>query len=255
MENSSTTRTMADVLDVDRLRVILEINNKIASNLDLYDLLRSVSASVRNALRCDAASVSIAEGEYLRVYTLDFPGAVGAAHEGLLMPIKGSMPGDVFITGKAARHDISENATLPMETSERLRFGCACPLFGRNRTLGVLGAARVEGQPFTEEDLELLVQISKQVAIALDNSLAYGEIKELKEQLARENVYLEDEIRSEMLFADIIGSSSVLRNVLQQVEIVAPTDSTVLIYGETVFFRSVSSNAWVVREPCEPTRG
>jgi formate hydrogenlyase transcriptional activator len=79
----------------------------------------------------------------------------------------------------------------------------------------------------------LLVQISKQVAIALDNSLAYGEINELKEQLAREKVYLEDEIRTEMQFHDIVGSSSVLRSVLQQVEIVAPTDSTVLIYGET----------------------
>src|ERR1700758_1234726 len=91
-------------LAADPLQVILEINNSIASNLDLYDLLRSISASVRKALRCDAASVSIPEGDYLRVYTLDFPGAVGAAHEGLLIPIKGSMPGEVFTTGKAARH-------------------------------------------------------------------------------------------------------------------------------------------------------
>jgi len=220
-------------LAADRLQVILEINNSIASNLDLYDLLRSISASVRKALRCDAASVSIPEGDYLRVYTLDFPGAVGAAHEGLLIPVNGSMPGEVFTSGKPARHHISQRPTLPMETSEGFTFGCACPLFGRNRTLGVLGAARVEDKPFTEEDQELLVQISKQVAIALDNSLAYEEIKELKEQLAREKVYLEDEIRTEMQFHDIVGNSSVLRNVLQQVEIVAPTGSTVLIYGET----------------------
>src|SRR6266478_2609313 len=220
-------------LAADRLQVILEINNSIASNLDLYDLLRSISASVRKALRCDAASVSIPEGDYLRVYTLDFPGAVGAAHEGLLIPVNGSMSGEVFTSGKPARHHISQRPTLPMETSEGFTFGCACPLFGRNRTLGVLGAARVEDKPFTEEDQELLVQISKQVAIALDNSLAYEEIKELKERLAREKVYLEDEIRTEMQFHDIVGNSSVLRNVLQQVEIVAPTGSTVLIYGET----------------------
>jgi formate hydrogenlyase transcriptional activator len=222
-----------DIFAADRLQVILEINNNIASNLDLYDLLRSVSASVRNALRCDAAAVSLPEGDHLRVYTLDFPGAVGAAREGLLIPIKGSMLGDVFATGKAARHHIARQPQLPMEVNEHLRFGCACPLFGRNRTLGVLSAARVEDKPFSEDDLALLGQISKQVAIALDNSLAYGEINELKEQLARENVYLEDEIRSEMQFHDIVGNSSVLRNVLQQVEIVAPTDSTVLIYGET----------------------
>jgi formate hydrogenlyase transcriptional activator len=223
----------ADIPGADRLQVILEINNNIASNLDLYDLLRSVSASVRNALRCDAAGISIPEGDHLRLHSLDFPGAVGAAREGLLIPIKGSMLGDVFVTGKAARHNIAQQAQVPMETTERLRFGCACPLLGRNRTLGVLSVARVEDKPFSEEDLALLVQISKQVAIALDNSLAYGEINELKEQLAREKVYLEDEIRTEMQFHDIVGNSSVLRHVLQQVEIVAPTDSTVLIYGET----------------------
>jgi formate hydrogenlyase transcriptional activator len=222
-----------DQITADRLQVILEINNNIASHLDLYDLLRSVSASVRNALRCDAAGVSLPEGEHLRLYTLDFPGAVGAAHEGLLVPVKGSMLGDVFLTGKAARHNISQEAQVPMEATERLKFGCACPLLGRHRTLGVLSVARVEDKPFSEEDLALLVQISKQVAIALDNSLAWEEINELKDQLAREKVYLEDEIRTEMRFDDIVGNSSVLRNVLQHVEIVAPTDSTVLIYGET----------------------
>jgi formate hydrogenlyase transcriptional activator len=223
----------ADVKGTDRLQVILEINNNIASNLELYELLRSVSASVRSALRCDAAGVSIPEGENLRLHTLDFPGAVGAAREGILIPIRGSMLGDVFSSGKAARHHIARQTQVPMESGEQLRFGCACPLFGRNRTLGVLSAARIEDKPFSEEDLALLVQISKQVAIALDNSLAYGEINELKEQLAREKVYLEDEIRTEMQFHDIVGNSSVLRNILQQVEIVAPTDSTVLIYGET----------------------
>ena len=222
-----------DQITADRLQVILEINNNIASNLDLYDLLRSVSASVRNALHCDAAGVSLPEGEHLRLYTLDFPGAVGAAHEGLLFPVKGSMLGDVFLSGKAAQHNISQEAQVPMEATERLRFGCACPLLGRHRTLGVLSVARVEDKPFSEEDLALLVQISKQVAIALDNALAYREINELKEQLSREKVYLEDEIRTEMQFDDIVGKSSVLRSVLQQVEIVAPTDSTVLIYGET----------------------
>jgi formate hydrogenlyase transcriptional activator len=230
-ETSNTTRRVS--AEADRLQVILEINNSIASNLDLYDLLRSVSASVRKALHCDAAAVSIPEGDHLRFYTFDFPGAIGAAHEGLLIPIEGSMPGEVFTSGRAIRHHISERPTLPMETSEGLKFGCACPLFGRNRTLGVLGAARVEDKPFTEQDQELLVEISKQVAIALDNSLAYEEIKQLKEQLAREKVYLEDEIRNEMQFHDIVGNSSVLRTVLQQVETVAPTDSTVLIYGET----------------------
>ena len=170
-ETANTTPQVS--AEASRLQVILEINNSIVSNLDLYDLLQSVSACVRKALRCDAAAVWIAEGDYLRVYTLDFPGSVGALHEGLLIPIEGSMPGEIFTTGKAIRHHISEHPTEPMETSEGFKFGCACPLFGRNRTLGVLGVARVEDRPFVEQDEELLVEISKQVAIALDNSLAY----------------------------------------------------------------------------------
>jgi formate hydrogenlyase transcriptional activator len=81
--------------------------------------------------------------------------------------------------------------------------------------------------------LELLVQLSTQVAIALDNSIAWGQVNDLKNQLAREKVYLEDEIRSEMHFREIVGRTKPLREVLQQVEVVAPTDSIVLIYGET----------------------
>src|SRR6201998_1664400 len=99
-ETPNTTHQVS--AEAHRQQVILEINNNIASNLDLYDLLRSVSASVRNALCCDAAGISIPEGEHLRLYTLDFPGAVGAAREGVLIPIKGSMLGEVFAAGKAA---------------------------------------------------------------------------------------------------------------------------------------------------------
>src|SRR5437879_4239159 len=78
-----------------------------------------------------------------------------------------------------------------------------------------------------------MMRAAGQVAIAVENALAYGEIRELKETLAREKVCLEDEIRHEMNFEEIIGQSAVLRRVLKEVETVAPTDSTVLIFGET----------------------
>ncbi len=87
--------------------------------------------------------------------------------------------------------------------------------------------------PSADADLEFLGLIAGQVAIAVENAIAYGEIAELKDQLAQEKVYLEDEIRSELNFEEIVGESAALRSVLQQVETVAPTDSTVLIYGET----------------------
>jgi transcriptional regulator with GAF, ATPase, and Fis domain len=97
----------------------------------------------------------------------------------------------------------------------------------------VLHLARLQEQAFTQDEVDFLVQVANQVAIAVENALAYGQIAALKDRLTQEKLYLEDEIRSELHFADIVGHSTVLRRVLQQVEIVAPTDATVLISGET----------------------
>jgi formate hydrogenlyase transcriptional activator len=99
--------------------------------------------------------------------------------------------------------------------------------------LGIFGVVKYQDNAFTGGDIEFLSQIGNQVAIAVENALAFGQIRELKDQLSKEKLYLEDEIRTEMNFAQIIGNSSSLRRVLKQVETVAPTDSTVLIYGET----------------------
>jgi formate hydrogenlyase transcriptional activator len=110
---------------------------------------------------------------------------------------------------------------------------CHIPLVSRNRTLGLLSLARLAPIPFSARDLEFLTLIANQVAIAVENALAYQEIAELKDRLAQEKVYLEDEIRSELNFEEIVGRSPALRSLLQEIETVAPTDSTVLIYGET----------------------
>ncbi len=110
---------------------------------------------------------------------------------------------------------------------------CFLPLISRNRALGTLVLARLRDDAFSQVDIEFLSQIANQIALAVENALAYREIRELKEQLSKEKLYLEDEIRTEMNFAQIIGNSASLRKVLKRVETVAPTDSTVLIYGET----------------------
>jgi formate hydrogenlyase transcriptional activator len=105
------------------------------------------------------------------------------------------------------------------------------PLISRERVLGTLGVKRNE--PFSAQDVGFLKQVAGPVAIAVENAMAYGQIAQLTDRLAREKVYLEDEIRSELNFEEIVGKSEALRYVLHQVETVAPTDSTVLIYGET----------------------
>ena len=116
---------------------------------------------------------------------------------------------------------------------EAIESGCLLPLISRNRTLGVLAlGSRVENS-FSQNDVDFLVRLAGQVAIAIENALAYKEIAKLKDKLAQEKLYLEDEIRAAADFDGIIGQSSALRQVLHLVETVATSDSTVLLLGET----------------------
>jgi formate hydrogenlyase transcriptional activator len=117
--------------------------------------------------------------------------------------------------------------------AEGLQSGCAVPLVAHGRPLGTLSVVSLREGAFTEQDADLLGRIGAQVAIAVENALAYREIDGLKDKLNKEKLYLEDEIRTEYNFEEIIGESVALKAVLKQVEVVAPTDSTVLILGET----------------------
>jgi len=116
---------------------------------------------------------------------------------------------------------------------EGVRSVVSMPLITHDRALGTLSLASLRDGAFEQGDVDLLVQVAGQVAIAVENALAFQEIGELKNKLAQEKLYLEDEIRSEMNFEEIVGESPLLRAVLKQVETVAPTDSAVLIQGET----------------------
>jgi formate hydrogenlyase transcriptional activator len=220
----------------DRLQLLLEVTNSVMANLELRDVLRAVSATLRRVMHCDVAGVILpdAERHQLRVYALDFPDSQGFIREETLIPIEGSLPGKAFQTGKPVvvdRSDPAEDSCLI--TGEGLQSHCFLPLISRHRGLGVLGLGKRQEQAFTQDDVEFLTQVANQVAIAVENALAYGQIAALKDQLAQEKLYLEDEIRSEMHFEDIVGKSAALHRVLQQVETVAPTDATVLISGET----------------------
>ncbi len=117
--------------------------------------------------------------------------------------------------------------------SSGLKSGCTAPLLFRDRALGVLSIKSLRENAFSQEDAELFGQVAKQVAIAVENALAYREIETLKNKLEEEKLYLEEEIRTEYNFEEIIGNSPALKRVLQDVETVAATESTVLIYGET----------------------
>ena len=222
----------------ERAELILNVNNSIACNLDLQEVLRSIAASVRRALRCDVAGVATPDSGRvnLQSYAMDFPESWGFLKEGHSVPIDGSALGNVF---KSGRFRLLSAADVPVDPStakglaEGIQFACIYPLINCRRTVGVLTVGRRTGKQFDQDEVRLVEQVANQVAMALDNAMAYRQISELKDKLAQEKLYLEDEIRGELNFKEIVGQSALLRNGLKQVETVAPTDSNVLIYGET----------------------
>jgi formate hydrogenlyase transcriptional activator len=224
----------------DRLKLILDLTNQVVSNLNFEELLQTISASVRRVMHCDAAAIMLPEpdGVHLRKHALDFPDSKGFFTEVVLIPIEGSIPGETFRSGKTWVLNRLDPAEVSPEmyaraAGEGMNSFCDVALIGRGRLLGVLALASREENAFDREEVAFLSQVAQQVAIGVENALAYSEIANLKDKLAQEKLYLEDEIRGEMDFEGIVGQSSALRHVLDLVETVAPSDSTVLLLGET----------------------
>ncbi len=223
----------------DRLKLLLELTNRISSNLDLSEVLRAVSASVRQVMHCDAAGVSFPDPDSgkLRLYVLDFPGSEGFAHEKSVTASSGGNAKAFATLKPVILNHIEAGDVAPEEyaiiTGEGLKSICFIPLVNRGRALGILGLGRREENAFSADDGEFLTVVAGQVAIAVENALTYREISGLKDKLTQEKLYLEEEIRSEMNFEQIIGTSSTLKHVLELVETVASSDSTVLLLGDT----------------------
>jgi formate hydrogenlyase transcriptional activator len=221
----------------ERVGVLLELTNHVVSNLEFRDLLRAVVASTRRVMGCDGVGITLPDTDHahLRVYALDFAFSDESVHEESLVPIDEDVSGAVFRTGKLWCGSVLEARRLGMKDTAQVEVGTVCilPLVSRGRVLGTFGVVKYQDNAFTSDDVEFLTQIASQIAIAVENACAFGQIRELKDQLSKEKLYLEDEIRTEMNFAQIIGNSASLRRALKNVETVAPTDSTVLIYGET----------------------
>ena len=219
------------------LRLVLDVGRRLLSNLDMEALLRSIASTVRASLQCEAAAIVLVDKELTqgRVFVLDFPESRGVTREGTSIPIAGTAVEEVLKVGAPCdlRSLPPDEPALCGLRAEGLAGGYAFPLVGRERVLGVLGVAKRGEGGFDAHRLELLEQIAGQVATAIDNALAYREIAELKDKLAGEKLYLEDEIKNELSFGEIVGRSEALRRVLSRVETVAPTGSTVLITGET----------------------
>ena len=227
------------VKERDRLRLLLEINNHIVSKLDINELFRSASASIRTYFHNDFTGFWLIDKQsnQLQCVVLDFPSGKGS-----LTAVLNSELSDTDHEKLRARIpellSIDEMEGLPARIVEKLKAEsitsmAIAPMVTAGGPLGVLAMGSRQPDNFGREDLDLLSQISNQIALAVDNAIAYGRVTEARDRLEEERLYLESEIRSEYNFEDIVGKSAALRRVLDQVAILAPTGSTVLLHGET----------------------
>jgi formate hydrogenlyase transcriptional activator len=207
--------------------------------LDFRSLFQQLASALRHVFQQDYLSVALSDAQRrtLRVHALDFPASKGLLQEEIVVPWEEAPAARAIEAGRPMEFDRADLEQIGGIVSrallaEGLRLLCV-PLVSHNRSLGTLNVGRRTANGFTPVEVDLLIQVAGQIALAIDNALAYQQIEELKNKLAGEKLYLEDEIRSEYRFAEIIGSSPAIQHILRQVEIVAPADTTVLIQGET----------------------
>jgi formate hydrogenlyase transcriptional activator len=224
----------------EHLRLLLEVNNALVSHLDLHQLFAAISDAVGRVVQHDYASLLLhdaAAGEF-RVYALRIAGGRGVLREEIAFSDQGSPAGEAFHSGKPLLLDTLDQQRFPSEATgwllaEGIASACWLPLIRGNHCLGVLCIGGRRPSAISADDLPLLSEVVNQVAIAVENALAFRQINELRDKLAKEKSYLQDEIQAEHNYEEMVGSSPAWRRVLQQIETVAPTDATVLIVGET----------------------
>jgi formate hydrogenlyase transcriptional activator len=231
----------------DRLRLLLEITNSMTSRLDLRRLIEALSTNLLRVTRCDFCALLLpdADGRQLRMTILYNPEARGSLGDGTLIPIHGSSCDKAFRTGKTQHfHSFEEVRDDPeyfgssvgrpfyqLVMVEGLVSGCDLPLIGRRGVVGVLAALKRSERAFERDDVVFLEQVARQVAVAVENALDYETAIKDRDKETKQRRYLEDEIRAEV--GEIVGESPALKTALSLVSVVAPTDSSVLILGET----------------------
>jgi formate hydrogenlyase transcriptional activator len=228
------------VRERDRLSLVLEINNAIVSHLELPELLKAISACLRRVIPHDFAWFCLYDPatRQLHAHAMDFPTNQDFVKAGDPIPLKGTPDGLAFSSQKMVHVRSLSLTEFPADIMKRaaaagLKSGCAVPLISHGRALGTLSVVSMQEDAFTDDDAKLFSWIGSQVALAVANSIAYQEISSLKDKLAKEKLYLEEEIQTSYNFEEIVGDSRALKLVLKEVQTVAATDSTVLILGET----------------------
>jgi len=242
--------------DRDQLALVIRLNNLLASELEPERLFQAMSDALWQDVRHEFMGLSLLEavGEFEQVMFLHIP----EGRETPSVPIRGpvsGMPteralrtGQVDVLGPDRIARVAPHVRQHLEAGG-IRSMCCVPLLSRGETLGCLSFGSLEEGHFTREETRLLGQIGVQWAIALDNALAYRNLQVLKDRLAEEKLFLQEEVESDFATREIVGRSPALRLVLEQIETVAPSNATVLLLGETGTGKELLARAIQKRSP------
>ncbi|WP_409520416.1 formate hydrogenlyase transcriptional activator FlhA [Pantoea sp.] len=228
----------------DDFRILVDITNAVLSKLDLDELTGEIAKTIHHFFHINAISIVLCdagqESEQANVYATHYLQADVAEREQSRMTLAGTLEqqvmksGEMLLTHLKPEGETEERTLFHLLWRDQTKTLCVLPLRFGHKTLGVLKLARCQPDNFNSTNLRVLQQIAERIAIAVDNALAYQEIKSLKEKLQHENLYLTEQINSNNPdFSDIVGRSPRMSAVLKQVEIVAKSDCSVLILGET----------------------
>jgi len=235
VENALTRQALEE--EKERLQALLEVNSTLVSHLDFAALIPAIAERIRRTTKYDYASLALREDDGLHLYPPAPAGqpAIGAER---VVPLHEVPAGRAILDRETKFFDQADLAALNSAFAGRLlqegvQSLYCIPLQSAQGILGTLNLGSTKEKSFDPNDLSLVTQIASQLAISLENARAYREIRELKNRLKQEKLYLEDEIRSELNFEEIIGNDPTIRKVLAQARTVAPADATVLILGET----------------------
>jgi formate hydrogenlyase transcriptional activator len=223
----------------ERERALLEINNAIISNLTQENLLRAIFATLRRVVPFDRCGIFLHNPQRKNLRLIALESAVPSTHfaVGYEISIDEGNAGWAFSHQKySLRRDLGRERSHANEDilfSEGIRSLCAAPLIVRRESTGTLAVLSEKPNHYAEADGDFLQEVANQIALAIENMKSYEEIAGLKAKLEAENIYLQEEIRTEHNFQEIVGNSPGLLTLLHNVGQVARTDSTVVIFGET----------------------
>ena len=238
VENTLTREALQE--EKQRLQTLIDVNRTFASSLEMQRLLPMISECVTRVVPHDFAGVTLYEADKAsaKAYVLSPAQPILILDSGRSVSLDQILSSQAMLEGKSktlTKDDLASHASsiASRVLGAGIRTVRCVPLLTSKGALGTLNVGSKKDEAFSREDEEILNQIAAQLAIALDNARAYREIEALKDRLAQEKLYLEDEIRTELHFEEIILDSPDLNRVLTQAKTVAPSGSTVLILGET----------------------